>query len=34
MQVEGAYVAETLNLVEYVENKKRPTDITCEDTPT
>jgi hypothetical protein len=24
MQVEGAYMAETLNLVEYVENKEHP----------
>jgi hypothetical protein len=24
MQVEGAYIAETLNLVEYVENKEDP----------
>jgi hypothetical protein len=30
MQVEGAYIAETVNLVEYVENK----DTNCKDTPT
>jgi hypothetical protein len=24
MQVEGAYIAETVNLVEYVENKEDP----------
>jgi hypothetical protein len=24
MQVKGAYIAETLNLVEYVENKEDP----------
>jgi hypothetical protein len=30
MQVEGAYIAETLNLVEYVESK----DTNCKDTPT
>jgi hypothetical protein len=30
MQVEGAYIAETVNLVEYVESK----DTNCKDTPT
>jgi hypothetical protein len=33
MQVEGAYIAETLNLVEYVENKE-DTDTNCKDTQT
>jgi hypothetical protein len=34
MRAEGAYTAETLNLVEYVESKEEPTDTNCKDTPT
>jgi hypothetical protein len=33
MQVEGAYIAETLNFMEYVESKTRPTGTNCLDTP-
>jgi hypothetical protein len=34
MQVEGAYIAETVNLVEYVENKEDPLIQIVKDTPT